>query len=68
MNNEIEENEYIRTIKGTIARIEDTDFVICFDLSNQVFYKNWSDGTGQNELIVKHSKNIIDLVEERRLR
>lgn len=60
---EIKIGEYIRTKKGTIARIKDTEFDICFNLSGQVFYKKWICDKCFYEEIVKHSKNIIDLVQ-----
>lgn len=60
---EIKENEYIRTTQGTIARIEDTEFDICYNTFNQLLYKNWIMSECFYEEIVKHSSNIIDLIE-----
>ena len=57
---EIKIGENIRTKKGTIARIKDTEFDICFNLSGQVFYKKWICDKCFCEEIVKHSKNIIE--------
>lgn len=70
MNNEIEEGEYIRTVEGTIARIEDSEFDLrygCFG-SVQPFYRYFKEGKQVTESIKTHSKNKIELVEERRLR
>ncbi len=60
---EIEVGEFVRTKEGTIDKIikiytEDTD------LKNIVRGKN---GSYWKEKITKHSKNIIDLIEVRRL-
>lgn len=60
---EIKDNAYIRTKQGTIVRIKDTEFDICFNLAGQVLYKNWICGKCFYEEIVEHSKNIIDLIE-----
>ena len=60
---EIKENEYIRTTQGTIARIEDTEFDICYNTFNQLLYKNWIMSECFYEEIVKHSSNIKDLIQ-----
>ena len=60
---EIKENEYIRTTQGTIARIEDTEFDICYNTFNQLLYKNWIMSECFYEEIVKHSSNVLDLLE-----
>ena len=60
---EIKENEYIRTTQGTIARIEDTEFDICYNTFNQLLYKTWIMSECFYEEIIKHSSNIIDLIE-----
>lgn len=60
---EIKDNEYIRTTQGTLARIEDTEFDICYNTFNQLLYKNWIMSECFYEEIVKHSSNIKDLVQ-----
>lgn len=60
---EIKIGEYIRTKKGTIVRIKDTEFDICFNLAGQVLYKKWICGECFYEEIAKHSKNIKELVQ-----
>lgn len=57
---EIQNNEYIRTKNGRIAKV----------INNQYYMQQYietDNGTVLRENIVKHSKNIIDLVEKRRL-
>ena len=60
MNNKIEVGEYVRTKNGQIDIFEGTDenymFARC---KNKTYWKLD---------IVKHSKNKVELVEERRLR
>ena len=66
MEDKIEVGEYIRTIDGTIAKIEDDEFDLrygCFG-SIQPFYRYFKNKEQITESIVKHSKNIIDLIEE----
>lgn len=65
---EIKVGEYVRTYQGTIARIEDLEFDIKFRIKdNKPLYIKWQEDFGgtyvQKELIVNHSKNIIDLIE-----
>ena len=64
---DVKDNEYIRTIQGTIARIEDTEFDICFNGIGEVMYKHWVEDFGGShviyEKITTHSFNKIDLVE-----
>lgn len=74
---EIKVGEYVRTQRG-IAKIED---LVCgqdayFDNENiiepdyiNLYINNGIDIYGSifRDLVVKHSKNIIDLIEERRL-
>ena len=65
MEDKIEVGEYIRTIDGTIAKIEDDEFDLrygCFG-SIQPFYRYFKNKEQITESIVKHSKNIIDLVD-----
>ena len=78
MNNEIEVGEYVRTKDGYIARIvkDNTTNNSYFDVDNKKILRNclkdsielfYTDDLYKDE-IVKHSKNKIELVEERRLR
>lgn len=75
----IEVGEYTRTKQGYIAKLrnKDNDYLY-FDNSIYCFYEEdpilpinekLLDGTyiKAEEYITKHSKNIIDLIEERRL-
>ena len=54
---EIEVNDYVRTDKGYIVKIDEEKKNLQMLKFLDVEYGN----------IVKHSKNIIDLIEERRL-
>jgi len=65
---EIKAGEYIRTTKGTIAKIKDEEFDLCISIPNRrVLYKKWvEDFLGSytvREEVKKHSFNIIDLIE-----
>lgn len=60
---EIENNEYIRTNNGTIAKIKDIEFEIKTNMFGQVLYEIFVEGNSYYEVVVKHSKNIIDLIE-----
>lgn len=60
---EIKDNEYIRTNRGTIAKIEDTEFDIKTNSFGQILYEIFVEGNRYYEVILKHSPNIIDLVE-----
>lgn len=62
-------NEYIRTDKGTIAKIEDVEWDINYTIVEmKPRYKHWvTEKQCYTEDIKKHSKNIIDLIEVRRL-
>ena len=61
MNNEIEVGDYVRYKDGTISKVLDINKDETFDLLCENF-------TLSSKFIVKHSKNKIDIVEERRLR
>jgi hypothetical protein len=63
MRKSIKDNEYVRTIFGTIAKIENTEFEITYNILGTMFYKHWCVNNYIEEQIVKHSKNIIDLIE-----
>jgi hypothetical protein len=63
MRESIKDNEYVRTIFGTIAKIENTEFEITYNILGTMFYKHWCVNNYIEEQIVKHSKNIIDLIE-----
>ena len=54
MENEIKVGEFIRTDDGRIYKLEDLQDEVFL---NDKFYNN----------IVKHSPNLIDIIEERRL-
>lgn len=69
MKEEIKVGEYIRTKNGTIVKIEDEEFDLCTRIPDEkVLYKKWvEDFLGSytvREEILKHSFNIIDLIEE----
>jgi len=53
----IEIGDFIRTKQGEIAKIVDTN------MFNKTIYKDAQDARYYLEDIVKHSKNIIDLIE-----
>lgn len=63
---EIRVNEYVRTDKGTIAKIEDEEFDIKYRITTrQPLYLHRIDTINcKFENIVKHSFNIIDLIEK----
>jgi len=66
---DIQVGEYVRTIKGTIAKIKDEEFDLCTRIPDgKVLYKKWVDNfLGSymvREEIVKHSFNILDLIEK----
>lgn len=65
---DIKVGEYVRTTKGTIAKIDDEEFDLCINIPDRrVFYKKWvEDFLGSytvKEEVKKHSFNIIDLIE-----
>ena len=60
---EIENNEYIRTKNGTIAKIKDVETEIKTNMFGQILYEVFAEENIYYEVIVKHSKNIIDLIE-----
>ncbi len=60
---EIKDYDYIRTKQGTIARIKDTEFNVRFNLAGQLLYEVCICGECFYEEIIKHSKNIIDLIQ-----
>ncbi len=64
---DINDDEYIRTKNGTIAKVEDTEFDIKVNSFGQVLYERYVGREHWYEVIVKHSSNIIDLIEVRRL-
>lgn len=57
---EIEVGEYVRTVDGNIGKIEQINKEPTDDNVIYAVTDNW---VGMNEEIVKHSKNIIDLIE-----
>ena len=70
MNNEIEVGEYVRTKNGDINKVigireELRDGKRVY--SHKAYYLDSRKGSLTEAFIVKHSNNIIDLVEERRL-
>lgn len=68
---EIKVNDYIRTKDGIIAKVTYVDAMMIdcdrdvFDLKNLAMMEIPTEYI--KEYIVKHSSNIIDLIEERRL-
>ena len=57
MNNEIEVGEYVRTIDGIIDKIKRLDCIILNkDITGEKHLYSYTD-------IIKHSNNIIDLIE-----
>lgn len=69
---EIKVGEYVRTKDGIISKVTDVLIGYCIDCDNDVF--DIGDGAMMEipweyieEYVIKHSKNIIDLIEERRL-
>lgn len=62
---EIKEKEYIRTDKGTIARIKDLEWDILYSVTEmKPKYKHWiSKEQCYTEYIIKHSFDIKDLVQ-----
>jgi len=61
----VKEGEYIRTEKGTIAKIEDIEFDLLFSTTDSKYlYKHWINSNSCHlEKIIKSSSNIIDLIE-----
>lgn len=59
-------NEYIRTDKGTIAKIKDVEWDIIYTIAEmKPRYKHWvTEKQCYTEDIIKHSKNLIDLIED----
>ena len=60
---DIKVGDYIRTKDGTITKIEDIEFEIKTNMFGQILYKVFIEGNRYYEVIVKHSPNIIDLIE-----
>jgi hypothetical protein len=60
MSEEIKIGEYVRTLDGNIGKIEQINKEPTDDTVIYVVTDNW---VGMYEEIVKHSKNIIDLIE-----
>ena len=66
---EIKVGEYVRTKNGIVAKIKDIEFDISYRITDgKTIYNNWVEDYGgtfvEKEEIVKHSPNIIDLIEE----
>ena len=61
---DIQVGDWIRTLQGTIAKIEDTEFDIKYNLQGQTLYENWIEGNRYYEIITKHSPNIVDIIED----
>lgn len=64
---DIKVGDYIRTKDGTITKIEDIEFEIKTNMFGQILHEVFIEGYRYYEVIVKHSPNIIDLIEVRRL-
>lgn len=60
MENEIKDNEYIRTDTGKIDKVINANYYMpqYIECEKDLIFKN---------NIVKHSPNLIDIIEERRL-
>lgn len=72
---EIEVGEYCKTKNGYIARLKeksencwnfDNTIIDSYNETSLLFGEDNCYGYDQRENITKHSKNIIDLIEERR--
>ena len=66
----IEVGEYCRTREGFIAKLEkmeDSDTSPYGDERISLWHEDYYGGYEEPHIIVKHSKNIIDLIEVRRL-
>ena len=67
---EIEVNEYVRTVQGTIAKIEDLEFdikvkiITGLPMYRKATKTNINTDSVKFEVIKKHSHNPIDLIEE----
>lgn len=68
MENEIKVNEFIRTKYGEIAKVIEYKDEIVLDKEIK-FYGMYRSYICEDEIdfIVKHSPNLIDIIEERRL-
>lgn len=60
---EIKVGDFIRTTQGTIAQIEEDEFEIKNNVRGQILYEKWVEGNRYYEVIVKHSPNLIDLIQ-----
>ena len=56
--------EYIRTAQGTIAQIEEDEFEIKTNIRGQLLYEKWIEGHRYYEVIVKHSPNLINIIQK----
>lgn len=65
---EIEVGEYIRTKTGNITKVIAVKDTVVWTHEFIDVHCRYNEGIVEIEDIKKHSKNIIDLVEERRLR
>lgn len=64
MEDKIETGEYVRTVDGTIAIIEDEEFDLRYRYSDSSpFYRYFKNNELIIERIVKHSYNIKDLIK-----
>ena len=70
MKNEIKENEYVRIAGGIIARVTNKnkdalliDRVIRDPMRQDGTIRDWCIFNNEKELIVKHSSNLIDLIQ-----
>lgn len=66
---DIQVNEYVRTKDGYIAKVIETwdygDIASSYDLDTKVYFDgDYSEYSIDEDIIVKHSFNIIDLIEE----
>ena len=67
MENEIKVGEYVRTKNGEIHKVEDIEDLRIHIQTEKIMFRSWVEdyyGTHKEDrFIVKHSKNIIDLIE-----
>lgn len=65
---EIKVGEYVRTDNGEIHKVEDIEDLRIHIKTEKIMFRSWVDdyyGTHKEDrFIVKHSPNIIDLIEE----
>ena len=65
---EIKVGEYVRTDNGEIHKVEDIEDLRIHIKTEKIMFRSWVDdyygAHKEDRFIVKHSSNIIDLIEE----